>query len=76
VDIDPATVATNIVIFRLADAGQARALVEAVEREGVLVWPFGTNRVRAVTHGGITADHCRQALGAIARALGQVMARA
>jgi len=76
VDIDPATVATNIVIFRLADAEQARALVEAVKREGVLVWPFGANRVRAVTHEGITADDCRAAVGTIARALGQVMARA
>ena len=69
VDLDPASVQTNIVIFRMPDAERARALWEAAKREGVYVWPFGANRLRAVTHYGITADDCRTAADAIARAL-------
>jgi len=33
------------------------------------VWPFGANRVRAVTHEGITADDCRTAVSVIRKAL-------
>ena len=69
VDFDPSTVVTNIVIFRLADAERARALVEGAKQQGVLVWPFGANRVRAVTHEGITADDCRTAVSVIRKAL-------
>ncbi len=70
VDLDPATVQTNIVIFRMPDAERALALRDAAAKEGVLIWPFGANRLRAVTHYGITADDCRAAGDAIARALG------
>src|SRR3954468_2484180 len=47
VDIDPATVETNIVIFGVPDAP---AFCAALEREGVGMLPVGPDRVRAVTH--------------------------
>jgi len=75
IDLDPATVQTNIVILRLPDAEQARALVEAAKGEGVLLWPFGANRVRAVTHEGVTADDCGTAIAAIARAAAAITAQ-
>ena len=74
VQVDPAAVATNIVIFRVGDAEQAGLLVEAVKREGVLIWPFGANRIRAVTHEGITADDCQKAIDAVRRAMAAVAA--
>jgi threonine aldolase len=76
IDLDPASIRTNIVIFRMPDAGQARTLVDAARREGVLLWPFGANRVRAVTHYGISADDCHAALAMIRRALDRVTATA
>lgn len=69
VDLDTATVQTNIVIFRMPDAERALALRDAAAREGVLIWPFGANRLRVVTHYGITADDCRRAADGISRAL-------
>ena len=66
--IDPAAVETNIVIFRLADAGRAMAFRDAATREGVLLSVVGGGRLRAVTHYGITAEDCRAALDAMRRA--------
>jgi len=76
IELDPASVRTNIVIFRLPDVRRVRALVDAARHEGVLLWPFGANRVRAVTHYGITADDCCAALTMIRRALEQLAATA
>jgi threonine aldolase len=67
--LDPGSVETNIVIFRMPDVARAAALVEAAKREGVLLWPFGANRIRAVTHEGITSEDCRRAIDALRRAL-------
>jgi threonine aldolase len=47
VELDPADVETNIVVFGFA---QAAALIAALEREGVLMSSVGPDRVRAVTH--------------------------
>lgn len=69
ISIDPATVETNIVIFRLKDADRAAAFRAAATREGVLLSVVGGGRLRAVTHDGITPDDCRAALQAMRRAL-------
>jgi threonine aldolase len=45
--IDPQAVETNIVIFQAPDP---RALCAALQKEGVLLAPFGPGAVRAVTH--------------------------
>ena len=49
VDIDPCTVETNIVRFRLQDLSAA-AFVDACFAEGVHMLPAGRTGVRAVTH--------------------------
>jgi threonine aldolase len=69
VEIDAATVETNIVIFGVPDAP---AFCAALEREGVGMLPVGPSRVRAVTHldvddGGI--ERALEAAGGALRAL-------
>ena len=66
VEIDLATVQTNIVVFGLADrAGvpDAEAFVAACRERGVLINPFGARTVRAVTHLDVETDACRRAAG-------------
>jgi threonine aldolase len=69
VEIDSASVETNIVIFGVPDAP---AFCAALEREGVGMLPVGPDRVRAVTHldvddGGI--ERALEAAGGALRAL-------
>src|SRR3954471_22911370 len=66
VDIDPATVETNIVIFGVPDAP---AFCAALEREGVGMLPVGPDRVRAVTHLGVDDAGIERALEAAGGAL-------
>ena len=65
--LDPPRVDTNIVVFRMPTPEAAEAFAEAVEREGVLVSNFGAGRLRVVTHYGITAPECRQAVEVMRR---------
>ncbi len=67
VEIDPATVDTNIVIFEVADAaGLAAGLAE----HGVQVGALGARRVRAVTHLDVDRPGVERALAACAGVLG------
>jgi len=60
--IDPATVQTNILVFRLAaDAPDATTLVAKARERGVLINAFGPRTVRAVTHLDVSRDQCLQA---------------
>jgi threonine aldolase len=60
--LDPATVRTNIVVFRLADDGPDAATVVARAKElGVLVVPLGARSVRVTTHLDVTAEQCTRA---------------
>ena len=53
-EIDPAQVQTNIVIFRLRDQGtDPEAFIAALAQQGVLLATIGNNRLRMVTHDGI-----------------------
>jgi threonine aldolase len=64
VEIDLATVQTNIVVFSLVErrgVPDAAAFVEACRDRGVLVNAFGPRTVRAVTHVDVTSDDCRAA---------------
>jgi threonine aldolase len=61
VEIDPATVETNIVVFGVPDAP---AFAEALGREGVRMGPLDARMVRAVTHLDVDADGVRRALEA------------
>jgi threonine aldolase len=62
VDLDLASVQTNIIVFRLrADAPDAAAVVERARERGVLLFPFGARTLRAVTHLDVSADQCERA---------------
>jgi threonine aldolase len=67
VEIDPATVQTNIVVFDVADAPAAARTMEA---EGVRIGALGPRRMRAVTHLDVDDDAIERALTAARRALG------
>jgi threonine aldolase len=61
--IDPARVQTNIVYFDLLrDKRQAEEFAEEAGRRGLRILSTGPNRLRAVTHYGITAGDIDEAL--------------
>ena len=62
VDIDLATVQTNIIVFRLKDAApDAATVVERARNLGVLLFPFGARTLRAVTHLDVSTVQCERA---------------
>ena len=62
VDIDLATVQTNIIVFRLREgAPDAATVVAAAVERGVLLFPFGARTLRAVTHLDVSAAQCERA---------------
>lgn len=62
VDIDLATVQTNIVIFHLRPgAPDAAAVLAGARARGLLLTPFGPRTLRATTHLDVSADACRRA---------------
>ncbi|TAH50873.1 MAG: low-specificity L-threonine aldolase [Chloroflexota bacterium] len=70
IELDPATVKTNMVIFGLAPNGiKAPQLAERVKHAGVLLQPRGEFKLRAATHYGITRADVETALHAIRHAL-------
>jgi threonine aldolase len=66
IEIDPATVETNIVIFRPPDA---RGLVSALAGEVELSGPVNGDKVRAVTHMDVSRDEIERALSLIQKAV-------
>ncbi len=66
VELDPATVETNIVIFAVPDAA---AFSAALAADDVAMSHFGPTRVRAVTHLDVDDEGIDRALAAAARAL-------
>jgi threonine aldolase len=66
VDLDPASVETNIVIFSVEDAP---ALVSRIA-DRVELQAFGAHRVRAVTHLDVSGEDVERALEAFAAELG------
>jgi threonine aldolase len=67
VELDAATVDTNIVVFSVPDAA---AFHWALREEDVIVGPLDARRVRAVTHLDVDAEGIARALEAARRALG------
>ncbi|MFO1055447.1 MAG: GntG family PLP-dependent aldolase [Dongiaceae bacterium] len=71
IELDLATVQTNIVIFRTPPgAPDAAAVVAAARAEGVLVSAFAQRTVRAVTHLDVTREQCLRAAEVLAAILG------
>ncbi|MFL5265749.1 MAG: threonine aldolase family protein [Stellaceae bacterium] len=68
VQLDLATVQTNIVIFRMEEgAPDAATVVARAQAEGVLVSAFGARIVRAVTHLDVSREQCRRAADVLAK---------
>ena len=64
--LDPDSVDTNIVIFKLADAlGTAADFTAKLREQGVLMNAAGRQRIRAVTHLDVSLAQVRQAVEAI-----------
>jgi threonine aldolase len=61
VELDPALVQTNIVIFSLRSEGDAEALVSALAGRGVLAGTVGPHSVRLVTHHDVDRAACEGA---------------
>ncbi len=65
IDLDPETVRTNIVIFRLTPelcGGSAPALVARLREVGILCVPFSQEKVRLVTHRDVSRAQIDQAI--------------
>ena len=69
IEIDPATVETNIVFFDVAGTGMsAKDFVGALKESGVLALALGPARIRMVTHQDVNRADCEKAVAAIERA--------
>jgi threonine aldolase len=67
VELDLATVQSNIVIFQMAqNAPDAATIVARALEEGVLVSAFAARTVRAVTHLDVSREQCRRAADLLA----------
>ncbi|HEY0511481.1 MAG TPA: GntG family PLP-dependent aldolase [Thermoanaerobaculia bacterium] len=70
IDLDPAAVRTNIVIFRLTPAlcgGSSAAFLARLREVGVLGVPVNQEKVRLVTHRDVSRQGIDQAIERIAR---------
>lgn len=76
VELDPARVVTNIIIFTLCDSQRLpfsdaaiNAFLQRAQEQGVLLSRMGPHGIRAVTHYGIECADIERALQGIERAL-------
>jgi threonine aldolase len=63
--IDPKTVETNIVIFRLADGISAKDVVARLKARGILASAVGADAIRLVTHYDVSRAACISAAEAL-----------
>jgi threonine aldolase len=72
IDLDPATVETNIICFGFDDTARLTAgeLADALADDGILVHALGRDFVRMVTHYHIDDENIDRAGDAVARAMG------
>jgi threonine aldolase len=70
VAVDPANVATNIVVFDVSQTGVASAEISArLKQAGVLINGINPRQMRAVTHYDVTREDCSQALQTLSAVL-------
>jgi threonine aldolase len=70
IELDPGTVHTNIVIFRVTDKRFTwQRFAAAVGQLGLALTEAGHGRLRAVTHSGICSEQVEQAITIIAQVL-------
>jgi threonine aldolase len=65
VSIDPATVETNIVIFKLADGLSAAHLAAQLKARNIFCSAVGPQTIRMVTHHDVTRQDCLAAIEAL-----------
>ncbi|HUX45490.1 MAG TPA: low-specificity L-threonine aldolase [Terracidiphilus sp.] len=70
VAMDPETVETNIVIFRLTGGLTAAELVSRLKARGVLASAVGPKAVRLVTHRDVSREACVRAAEALTEEMG------
>jgi threonine aldolase len=71
VQLNLATVQTNIVVFRLTtDAPDAATVVARARERGVLLFAFGPRTIRLVTHLDVTREQCELAGDILLSAIG------
>jgi threonine aldolase len=71
IELDLATVQTNIVVFRVAEgAPDAAAMVARARERGVLLFAFGPRTLRAVTHLDVAREECERAATVLAELAG------
>lgn len=68
VECDPASVETNLVLFRLSEYAPSD-FVAAMRAQGVLLGEIGNRNLRMVTHYGVTSEDVEKALQAVASVL-------
>lgn len=73
IDLDPESVQTNILIFRLRRANSAEGFVTTLKKRGVLAGSVGRDKVRFVTHRDVSRAACEEA-GRIAVEIGAGLA--
>ena len=71
VELDPALVQTNIVIFSLRGGGDAHALVSTLARRNVLAGTVGDHSIRLVTHHDVDRASCERAVAILAEEIGK-----
>ncbi len=68
IDLDPATVVTNIIMFDLDPAAMtAAAFVERMAAEGVDLFDIARQRLRMVTHRDVSAEQIEETIAAVRR---------
>ena len=71
IDLDPATVQTNILVFGLtADAPDGSTVVSRAKERGVLIFAFGPRTILAVTHLDVSRDQCARAADVLLEIIG------
>ena len=71
IDLDPATVQTNILVFGLtANAPDAPTVVTRAKERGVLIFAFGPRTIRAVTHLDVSREQCARAADVLLEIIG------
>lgn len=67
IDIDPGSITTNIVLFRVTTEGlDDNRFVHAAKQRGLAVGEFGHGRIRAVTHRGLSPADVSAAVAIVA----------
>ena len=70
IELDPVTVRTNIVIFRVTDVRFTwQTFAAAVGELGLAIADVGHGRLRAVTHSGVSSEQVEQAIAIVAQVL-------